>query len=95
MTWSVLFKEYDGRCELISITPSRCERIKGQLRRIKDFLARCELGNTREVQFIRAGKYYPSLVSTGNGIRFAEPIRASLPLFVFATKKGIMNEYQH
>lgn len=87
--WSIYFKEYDAKGNLVELISHRSKTISVQKRRINDFLKACKVGNVREVQFWRNNKSKPSLVSNGKSILFAPPIVAKLPLFDFCERCGV------
>lgn len=86
MSWCICFKEYDNRGYLLNLFSCRCARIRMKWRVIRDYLDNCPDNRIREVQYMRFGKTYPSMVSNGQSVRFGEPIVAKLPLFEYAKK---------
>lgn len=89
MLWNICFKEYDRNGYLISLIPCKCARIKMKFRAIKSFLGACPTGNVREVQFRRASKNYPSIVSDGNSSKWSAPVLAKLPLFEYCKRAAV------
>lgn len=94
--WSICTKEYDADGNLTMMSIVQAEHIAKKWREIEVFLATCPRGHTREIQFSRDNKRYPSRIADDGGIRFGEPICARLPskkqkgIFALARAQGIM-----
>lgn len=87
--WNICFREYDRDGNLTELISCKSKTVKSKWKTINSFLNACVTGKIREVQFCRAGKQKPSLISNGKEIQFAKPITAMLPLFSFARDNGI------
>lgn len=84
--WQICLKEYDSSGILVGLVSCKTSKIRYRWKRIDAFLSACPHRMIREVQFCRAGKTYPSIISDGITRKASAPITAMMPLFEYAKR---------